>query len=127
MFVPGNKPAGQTLPQPQSQHPQPSLPPQPQQPPPTQENNSNKEKQSSTSGKEAKELSKVDKDKDPLGAGQGGIVGNLRKGLMQWFYPDAHDASENIGKSLEAYYDNKLGRWVFPGEVSDILPSCLLD
>ncbi|MBY0308879.1 MAG: hypothetical protein K2Q09_09075, partial [Phycisphaerales bacterium] len=46
-----------------------------------------------------------------------GIVGNLRKGIIGWFYPDAHDATENIGKSLEAYYDDKLGRWIFPGEV----------
>jgi len=49
-----------------------------------------------------------------------GLFGSMRKGLLGYFYPEAHDASENIGGSLEAYYDQKLGRWVFPGEVSEI-------
>lgn len=55
-----------------------------------------------------------------LSAPTTGIVSNLRKGIIGWFYPDAHDATENIGKSLEAYYDDKLGRWIFPGEVRGI-------
>lgn len=50
------------------------------------------------------------------GSGGPGIVKNIRKGLLNWFYPDAHDASENIGKSLEAYFDKQTGKWVFPGE-----------
>jgi hypothetical protein len=49
----------------------------------------------------------------------GGLMGTFRKGIFKWIYPDAHDANENIGKSLEAYYDEKLGRWVFPGEVEN--------
>ena len=56
-----------------------------------------------------------------LSAPTTGLVGTVRKGILNWLYPDAHDASENIGQSLEAYYDDKLGRWVFPGEVS---PPC---
>jgi hypothetical protein len=42
----------------------------------------------------------------------------VRKGLLQWFYPDAVDTSENMGKQLEAYFDKKTGQWVFPGEVA---------
>jgi hypothetical protein len=30
------------------------------------------------------------------------------------FYPDAHDANENVGRKLDAYYDDKTGKWVFP-------------
>lgn len=52
------------------------------------------------------------------GAGGSGLVSSVRKGLLSWLYPEAHDASENIGSSLEAYYDKQLGRWVFPGEVN---------
>jgi hypothetical protein len=48
---------------------------------------------------------------------QKGIVKNLRKGLLGWLYPDAHDTSENMGKGLEAYFDKSTGKWVFPGEV----------
>eukprot|EP01039_Chlorochromonas_danica_P008530 gene8530-9403_t len=51
------------------------------------------------------------------GGGSGsGLVSSVRKGLLSWLYPEAHDASENIGSSLEAFYDKQLGRWVFPGE-----------
>lgn len=49
-----------------------------------------------------------------------GIVGKVRKGLLGWFFPDAHDASENLGEKLEAYYNKETGRWVFPGEVDDV-------
>jgi hypothetical protein len=53
-----------------------------------------------------------------LNAPTSGLLGSLRKGMIGWLYPDAKDASSNIGTSLEAFYDEKLGRWVFPGEVS---------
>jgi hypothetical protein len=45
-----------------------------------------------------------------------GIVGSVRRGLLGWFYPNAHDASENLGNKLEAYYDKSTKKWVFPGE-----------
>jgi hypothetical protein len=44
------------------------------------------------------------------------FVMQVKKGLLKWWYPDAHDANENIGESLEAYFDQKTQRWVFPGE-----------
>lgn len=123
VFVPGSWSAAgphhqqqqpmQTQPTPQPQQPAPAAQQQPPVTQPTQENGGSKSPVPA-----AKAATKQDKDNDPLGAGQTGLVGNLRKGLMQWFYPDAKDASENIGKSLEAYYDEKLGRWIFPGEVS---------
>ena len=49
---------------------------------------------------------------------QSGIVKNLRKGILGWLYPDAHDASENLGTENKAYFDKSTGRWVFPGEVT---------
>ena len=49
-------------------------------------------------------------------AAPNGIVGSFRKGLLGWFYPEVHDASENLGNKLEAYYDKSQDRWVFPGE-----------
>ena len=42
----------------------------------------------------------------------------VRKGLLGWLYPEAHDASENLGTENKAYFDNATGRWVFPGEVN---------
>ena len=44
-------------------------------------------------------------------------VVQVKKGLLKWLYPDAHDAAENMGKGLEAYFDKNTGKWVFPGEV----------
>lgn len=40
-----------------------------------------------------------------------------RKSLLNWLYPDAHDANENMGGTMEAYYDKGSGKWVIPGEV----------
>lgn len=54
------------------------------------------------------------------GEGRGGLFGAVRKGMLKYLYPDAHDASSNIGKSLEAVYNKETGRWEFPGEVSTI-------
>lgn len=50
-------------------------------------------------------------------ASSGGLVKSVRKGLLNWLYPDAVDTSENMGNSLEAYFDKATGKWVFPGEV----------
>ena len=41
----------------------------------------------------------------------------VRKNLLNWLYPDAHDANENMGGAMEAYYDKATGKWVIPGEV----------
>eukprot|EP01038_Epipyxis_sp_PR26KG_P007099 gene7099-9686_t len=47
----------------------------------------------------------------------GGLLSNFKSFLVQKIYPDAKQVSEdNMGKSMEAYYDDKLQRWVFPGE-----------
>jgi hypothetical protein len=46
-----------------------------------------------------------------------GLMGVMRKGLLKYLYPDAHDTSSNIGKSLDAVYNKETGRWEFPGEV----------
>ena len=46
-----------------------------------------------------------------------GIIGTVKKGLLKWLYPDAHDATENLGDENKAYFDTKLNRWVFPGQV----------
>ena len=35
---------------------------------------------------------------------------------MKLFYPEAKDANKNIGKKLDAYYDEDLKKWIFPGE-----------
>merc|ERR1712146_447283 len=48
-----------------------------------------------------------------------GITGSVRRSLIGWFYPDVHDASENLGEGLEAHYDDKMKRWIFPGETPD--------
>ena len=40
---------------------------------------------------------------------------------MNWLYPDAHDANENMGGAMEAYFDKATGKWVIPGEVSTVL------
>ncbi len=45
----------------------------------------------------------------------------VKKGLLKWFYPDAHDANENVKEGLDAYYDKVAGKWVFPGEVKVFL------
>ena len=34
-----------------------------------------------------------------------------------------HDASENLGAHLEAYYDEATKRWVFPGEETTVDPA----
>ena len=47
-----------------------------------------------------------------------GIMGHVKKGLLKWLYPDAHDATENLGDENKAYFDKNLNRWVFPGQVS---------
>ena len=55
-----------------------------------------------------------------------GLTGSVRKSLISWFYPDVHDASENLGEGLEAHYDEKAKRWIFPGQscrVTSHLPS----
>jgi len=42
-------------------------------------------------------------------------------------YPDAHDASDNLGKSVEAVYNKATGRWEFPGDVrscGDLCTAC---
>lgn len=44
------------------------------------------------------------------------IADQVKKGFMKWMFPNAHDANDNIGESLEAYYDEATKRWVFPGE-----------
>ena len=36
--------------------------------------------------------------------------------MLGWFYPEVHDASENLGAQLNAHYDEVTKRWVFPGE-----------
>lgn len=51
-------------------------------------------------------------------AGVSGFMGWGRKSLLKFMYPDAHDASENMGKSVEAVYNKVTGRWEFPDDVS---------
>ena len=46
------------------------------------------------------------------------LLVQVKKGLLKWFYPDAHDANENVKEGLDAYYDKVAGKWVFPGEVT---------
>jgi hypothetical protein len=46
-----------------------------------------------------------------------GIASKVRKGLLSYLYPDAHDTTENMGKGMEAYFDKSTGKWVFPDEV----------
>jgi hypothetical protein len=55
-----------------------------------------------------------------------GLMGVMRKGLLKYLYPDAHDTSSNIGKSLDAVYNKETGRWEFPGEVSSNLAAVCL-
>lgn len=46
-----------------------------------------------------------------------GIASKVRKGLLSYLYPDAHDTTENMGKEMKAYFDKSTGKWVFPDEV----------
>lgn len=50
---------------------------------------------------------------------QSGLVDLMRKGLMKWAYPDAVDATDNLPEG-QAVYDDKLKRWIFPGQVSHL-------
>ena len=38
----------------------------------------------------------------------------VRKGLLGWLYPEAHDTSQNMGGGLDAIYDKATGKWIFP-------------
>ena len=38
---------------------------------------------------------------------------------MSWLHPEAHDADDNLGGRMEAYYDEHTKKWVFPGEDPD--------
>ena len=40
----------------------------------------------------------------------------MKQGLLKMWYPDATDATQNLTEGLDAYYDEKAGVWVFPGE-----------
>ncbi|CAE7518110.1 unnamed protein product, partial [Symbiodinium microadriaticum] len=40
----------------------------------------------------------------------------VRKGLLGWLYPDAHDTTENMGSGLDAVYDKATGQWIFPDD-----------
>ncbi|CAM9622634.1 unnamed protein product, partial [Ectocarpus fasciculatus] len=40
--------------------------------------------------------------------------GRLAKMMSKWLYPEAKHA--DVGNDMEAYYDEKAKRWVFPGE-----------
>ena len=40
----------------------------------------------------------------------------MQKTITKLLYKDAIDTNENIGGSLEAYFDKEKNRWVFPGE-----------
>ena len=71
--------------------------------------------QPSTQGSTARSASTAEDE------GGNGLLGSMRKSLLKYMYPDAHDASSNIGKSLEAVYNKETGRWEFPGEVSSLL------
>lgn len=71
--------------------------------------------------RETKNISDTDKPTSPSKAVKnenpsGGLVTKVRKGLISWLYPEAHDADANLGKSMEAYFDKATGKWVFPGE-----------
>lgn len=61
----------------------------------------------------------------------GGFFSGLRKNLISTWYPDAHDANDNVGESLAAVYNKETGRWEFPGEVSAaepfVFPAIYLD
>ena len=67
------------------------------------------------------EIGAVKKEKGPSEGAQDppskGIIGTVKKGLLKWLYPDAHDATENLGDENKAYFDTTLNRWVFPGQV----------
>jgi len=45
-----------------------------------------------------------------------GLVKSLHKGLLKWLYPDAHDASDNLGEQNQARFDPLSGRWIFPDD-----------
>ncbi|CAM9622765.1 unnamed protein product, partial [Laminaria digitata] len=44
----------------------------------------------------------------------GAKPGRLAKIMSKWLYPEAKHA--DVGNEMEAYYDEKAKRWVFPGE-----------
>jgi hypothetical protein len=46
-----------------------------------------------------------------------GLFKSIKKGLLGFLYPEAHEATDNLGDKNEAYFDAQLDRWVFPGQV----------
>jgi len=56
------------------------------------------------------------KETDAAAAPLGGVVKSLRKSIISWLNPDAHDAQDNMGTSMEAYFDKTTNKWVFPDD-----------
>lgn len=47
------------------------------------------------------------------------VMVQVRKGLLGWLYPEAHDVSDNMGGGLDAVYDKATGKWIFPDVSGD--------
>lgn len=79
--------------------------------PPTQKNQVGPSSSEKSAGKSAP---------DQPSAGSG-FMGYLKKSIISFVSPNAHIADDNVGGKLEAYYDEKLKRWIFPGEVNFLI------
>lgn len=79
--------------------------------------NNSSQQQLTPTAAAAKENAKEVKKAADIAAPSGGLFGMVRKGFIKLMAPNAHDASDNIGGALEAYFDKDKNCWVFPGEV----------
>jgi len=50
------------------------------------------------------------------------VTTTVKKSLLSWLYPDAHDTTENMGESNKAYFDKDTGKWVFPDDANNPAP-----
>jgi len=72
------------------------------------------------SDKPASKANQGTPSQETASAPQTGFFGLLKKNIISFMNPDAHLADDNLGNTVDAVYDKLKGRWVFPGEVSQM-------
>ncbi len=56
---------------------------------------------------------------------ESGLFGFIRSKVLKIVAPDAHEATQNLGDKLEAYFDKSKNTWVFPGQENEPAPAAL--
>jgi len=104
----------------QQQPPMPPMPTAPAAGPPAAAPASAAMPKSTSSSSLSSAAAAAAKKEESTGGGGGGIFGSIRGFFIKKVHgDDVHDATENMGAKLEAYFDPKLNRWVWPGEDPD--------